>query len=89
MRVRRIYYSKFDYKLTLAELQSTEPRNVFQAPLTVFNALLQVLDDGRLTDGQGQTIDFTNTVILMTSNLGAEYLLKGLMGTCSMENAGR
>jgi ATP-dependent Clp protease ATP-binding subunit ClpB len=40
----------------------------------VFNVLLQVLDDGRLTDGQGRTIDFKNTLIIMTSNLGAEYL---------------
>ncbi len=40
----------------------------------VFNVLLQVLDDGRLTDGQGRTVDFRNTVIIMTSNLGAEYL---------------
>ncbi|MDO9417894.1 ATP-dependent chaperone ClpB [Pararhizobium sp.] len=40
----------------------------------VFNVLLQVLDDGRLTDGQGRTVDFRNTMIVMTSNLGAEYL---------------
>jgi len=40
----------------------------------VFNVLLQVLDDGRLTDGQGRTIDFKNTIIIMTSNLGADYL---------------
>lgn len=40
----------------------------------VFNILLQVLDDGRLTDGQGRTVDFRNTMIIMTSNLGAEYL---------------
>lgn len=40
----------------------------------VFNVLLQVLDDGRLTDGQGRTVDFSNTVLIMTSNLGAEYL---------------
>ncbi|WLR94809.1 ATP-dependent chaperone ClpB [Shinella zoogloeoides] len=40
----------------------------------VFNVLLQVLDDGRLTDGQGRTVDFRNTMIIMTSNLGAEYL---------------
>jgi ATP-dependent Clp protease ATP-binding subunit ClpB len=40
----------------------------------VFNILLQVLDDGRLTDGQGRTVDFSNTVLIMTSNLGAEYL---------------
>lgn len=41
----------------------------------VFNVLLQVLDDGRLTDGQGRTVDFTNTVLIMTSNLGAEHLV--------------
>jgi ATP-dependent Clp protease ATP-binding subunit ClpB len=41
----------------------------------VFNVLLQVLDDGRLTDGQGRTVDFKNTLIAMTSNLGAEYLV--------------
>jgi ATP-dependent Clp protease ATP-binding subunit ClpB len=40
----------------------------------VFNVLLQVLDDGRLTDGQGRTVDFRNTLIVMTSNLGSEYL---------------
>jgi len=41
----------------------------------VFNVLLQVLDDGRLTDGQGHTVDFRNTLIIMTSNLGADYLV--------------
>jgi ATP-dependent Clp protease ATP-binding subunit ClpB len=41
----------------------------------VFNVLLQVLDDGRLTDGQGRTVDFSNTVLIMTSNLGAEHLV--------------
>ncbi|HET7063824.1 MAG TPA: AAA family ATPase, partial [Rudaea sp.] len=40
----------------------------------VFNVLLQVLDDGRLTDGQGRTVDFRNTVIVMTSNLGSQYI---------------
>ncbi|KAK8972193.1 hypothetical protein V6N11_024278 [Hibiscus sabdariffa] len=44
---------------------------VEKAYISVFNTLLQVLDDGRLTDGQGRTIDFRNTVIIMTSNLGA------------------
>ena len=43
----------------------------------VFNILLQVLDDGRLTDGQGRTVDFKNTIIIMTSNLGSELLLQG------------
>ncbi|NOZ32419.1 MAG: ATP-dependent chaperone ClpB [Alphaproteobacteria bacterium] len=42
----------------------------------VFNVLLQVLDDGRLTDGQGRTVDFRNTVIIMTSNLGSQYLIE-------------
>jgi ATP-dependent Clp protease ATP-binding subunit ClpB len=41
----------------------------------VFNVLLQVLDDGRLTDGQGRTVDFKNTLIILTSNLGSEYLV--------------
>ena len=41
----------------------------------VFNVLLQVLDDGRLTDGQGRTVDFRNTLIIMTSNLGSQYLV--------------
>jgi ATP-dependent Clp protease ATP-binding subunit ClpB len=41
----------------------------------VFNVLLQVLDDGRLTDGQGHTVDFRNTLIVMTSNLGSEFLV--------------
>jgi ATP-dependent Clp protease ATP-binding subunit ClpB len=41
----------------------------------VFNTLLQVLDDGRLTDGQGHTVDFRNTVMIMTSNLGSQFIL--------------
>jgi ATP-dependent Clp protease ATP-binding subunit ClpB len=44
----------------------------------IFNTLLQVLDDGRLTDAQGRTVDFRNTVIIMTSNIGSEYLLDGV-----------
>ncbi|HRE21987.1 MAG TPA: AAA family ATPase, partial [Rhabdaerophilum sp.] len=46
-----------------------------KAHTDVFNVLLQVLDDGRLTDGQGRTVDFRNTLIIMTSNLGAEFLV--------------
>ncbi len=42
----------------------------------VFNVLLQVLDDGRITDGQGRTVDFKNTVIIMTSNIGSQALLE-------------
>lgn len=41
----------------------------------VFNILLQILDDGRITDSQGRTVDFKNTIIIMTSNLGSEYIL--------------
>ena len=47
----------------------------------VFNVLLQILDDGRLTDAQGRTVDFKNTVIIMTSNIGSEFLLEGLTPT--------
>ena len=46
-----------------------------KAHVEVFNVLLQVLDDGRLTDGQGRTVDFRNTVIIMTSNIGSQYIL--------------
>jgi len=44
----------------------------------VFNILLQVLDDGRITDSQGKTVDFKNTIIIMTSNIGSSYLLEGI-----------
>ena len=44
----------------------------------VFNVLLQVLDDGRITDSQGRTVDFKNTILIMTSNLGSEYILDGI-----------
>jgi len=49
---------------------------VEKAHNSVFNVLLQVLDDGRLTDGQGRTVDFSNVVIIMTSSLGADHILK-------------
>jgi ATP-dependent Clp protease ATP-binding subunit ClpB len=49
-----------------------------KAHADVFNTLLQVLDDGRLTDAQGRTVNFRNTVIIMTSNIGSEYLLEGV-----------
>ena len=49
-----------------------------KAHTDVFNTLLQVLDDGRITDAQGRTVDFRNTVIIMTSNIGSEYLLDGV-----------
>lgn len=54
----------------------------------VFNILLQVLDDGRLTDSQGRTVNFKNTIIIMTSNIGSSYLIDGLkeVGTIDEEN---
>ncbi|WP_053942448.1 ATP-dependent chaperone ClpB [Kallipyga gabonensis] len=57
----------------------------------VFNILLQVLDDGRLTDNQGRTVDFKNTVIIMTSNIGSDYILEGMGedGEISPEAKGR
>ncbi|MET1026362.1 MAG: ATP-dependent chaperone ClpB [Dongiaceae bacterium] len=59
---------------------------VEKAHSDVFNILLQVLDDGRLTDGQGRTVDFRNTLILLTSNLGSEYLA-GLKDSETVEDA--
>lgn len=52
----------------------------------VFNILLQVFDEGRLTDSQGRTIDFTNTIIIMTSNIGSDMFSKASMGTVSNED---
>ncbi|MGH3923842.1 MAG: AAA family ATPase, partial [Pseudonocardiaceae bacterium] len=49
-----------------------------KAHADIFNTLLQVLDDGRLTDAQGRTVDFRNTVIIMTSNIGSHYLIEGV-----------
>ena len=53
----------------------------------VFNILLQVLDDGRITDSQGRTVDFKNTIIILTSNIGSQFLLEGIQedGTISQE----
>lgn len=65
-RVRRRPYSI----ILLDEMEKAHPE--------VFNLLLQVLDDGRLTDGQGRTVDFRHSLILMTSNLGSEYLQDGV-----------
>ena len=50
----------------------------------VFNILLQVLDDGRITDSQGRTVDFKNTILIMTSNIGSSYLLEGIDGDGSI-----
>ena len=51
----------------------------------VFNVLLQVLDDGRITDSQGRTVDFKNTILILTSNLGSEYLLSGIAADGSID----
>jgi ATP-dependent Clp protease ATP-binding subunit ClpB len=64
--VRRKPYSV----ILLDEIEKAHP--------DVFNVLLQILDDGRATDGQGRTVDFKNTVIILTSNLGSQYLLDGI-----------
>ena len=55
----------------------------------VFNILLQVLDDGRITDSQGRTVDFKNTVIILTSNLGSSYLLEGIDETGEISDDAR
>tara|TARA_R110000868_G_scaffold218576_2_gene469391 strand:+ start:313506 stop:316133 length:2628 start_codon:yes stop_codon:yes gene_type:complete len=73
-------YVGYDQGGVLTEAVRRRPYNVIlfdeveKAHPDVFNILLQVLDDGRLTDGQGRTVDFTNTVIILTSNLGGEFL---------------
>ncbi len=76
-RVRRNPYSI----VLLDEIEKAHP--------DVFNLLLQVLDDGRLTDGQGRTVDFRNTVVIMTSNLGSEFLASrgGAMGFVARSDA--
>jgi len=55
----------------------------------VFNALLQIMDDGRLTDAQGRTVDFRNTVVIMTSNIGSLHLLDGVTQTGEIEDEAR
>jgi len=55
----------------------------------VFNVLLQIFDDGRLTDGQGRTVDFKNTVIIMTSNIGSHYLIEGVTDQGEIKEAAR
>src|SRR3712207_501187 len=68
----------------LTEVVRTKPYSVIlfdeieKAHPDVFNILLQVLDDGRLTDGQGRIVDFKNTLIIMTSNLGSSYILEDI-----------
>ena len=55
----------------------------------VFNVLLQVLDDGRITDSQGRTVDFKNTILILTSNLGSEYILNGINADGTIEESAK
>lgn len=75
--VRRKPYSV----ILLDEVEKAHPE--------VFNILLQMLDDGRITDSQGRTVDFKNTVIIMTSNIGSHYLLEGLADDGSIKEEAR
>ncbi|HEX6705057.1 MAG TPA: ATP-dependent Clp protease ATP-binding subunit ClpA, partial [Albitalea sp.] len=77
-------YVGFDQGGLLTEAITKKPHAVLlldeieKAHPDVFNTLLQLLDDGRLTDAQGRTVDFRNTVVIMTSNIGSVYLLEGI-----------
>ena len=62
---------------------------VEKAHTDVFNVLLQVLDDGRVTDSQGRTVDFKNTILILTSNLGSEYLLGGIKADGSIDEGAK
>ena len=74
-------YVGYDEGGQLTEMVRRKPYSVVlfdeieKAHPDVFNILLQIMDDGRLTDNQGRVVDFKNTIIIMTSNLGSEYLL--------------
>ncbi|WP_147820871.1 ATP-dependent chaperone ClpB [Salidesulfovibrio onnuriiensis] len=77
-------YIGYDEGGQLTEAARRKPYSVIlfdeieKAHADVFNVLLQILDDGRLTDSHGRTVDFKNTIIIMTSNLGAQYMLEGI-----------
>ena len=77
-------YVGYDEGGQLTEAVRRKPYSVIlfdemeKAHADVFNILLQILDDGRVTDSQGRTVDFKNTIIILTSNLGSEYLLNGI-----------
>ena len=62
---------------------------VEKAHTDVFNVLLQVLDDGRITDSQGRTVDFKNTILILTSNLGSEYILNGINADGTIEESAK
>src|SRR5207249_4274679 len=74
-RVRRRPYSV----VLFDEIEKAHP--------DIFNVLLQILDDGRLTDSQGRTVDFRNTVLIMTSNIGSQYLIEAGTGGVAWEQA--
>ena len=77
-------YVRYDEGGQLTEAVRRKPYSVIlfdeveKAHPDVFNILLQILDDGRITDSQGRTVDFKNTIIILTSNLGSQYLLDGI-----------
>ena len=62
---------------------------VEKAHVDVFNVLLQIMDDGRLTDSHGRTVDFKNTIVIMTSNLGSQYLLEGITESGELKSEAR
>ena len=80
----RIDMSEYMEKFSVSRLIGAPPGYVVlfdeveKAHPDVFNVLLQVLDDGRITDSQGRTVDFKNTILIMTSNLGSDYILNGI-----------
>ena len=82
--IERLGYVGYEEGGQLTEAVRRKPYSVVlfdeieKAHPDVFNVLLQVLDDGRVTDSQGRTVDFKNTILIMTSNIGAHYLLEGI-----------
>ncbi len=88
-------YVGYDEGGQLTEAVRRKPYSVIlfdeieKAHSDVFNILLQVLDDGRLTDNQGRTVDFRNTVIIMTSNLGSSYLIEGVRPDGTIEDSSK
>ena len=88
-------YVGYDEGGQLTEAVRTRPYSVIlfdeveKAHPDVFNILLQVLDDGRITDSQGRTVDFKNTIIILTSNLGSSYIQEGIGADGSLSDAAR
>ena len=88
-------YVGYDEGGQLTEAVRRKPYSVLlfdeieKAHADVFNTLLQILDDGRLTDAQGRTVDFKNTVIIMTSNIGSPHLLEGVTESGEIQEAAR